>query len=143
MRFRRLILLAGLFTAVACGGDGDGGQGPGNGDEDPQGDVLVRNDRFDPATLDVEPGATVVWAWASAGREHNVSFQDGERSEIQGTGTYERTFTEAGAYSYLCEVHGSSMSGVINVAEAAPGEGDGGGGGGDGDGDGGGGYPGY
>ena len=55
MSARRAILLAALVTAAACSGDnGDGGQEPA------EGDILVRNNFFDPSTFEVAPGATVV-----------------------------------------------------------------------------------
>jgi plastocyanin len=134
MLFRRFILLAGVIAAMACSGDDNGGQGPGDGDGDgnetPEGDVLVRNDFFDPSELQVQAGATVVWTWASLGREHNVTFADVPPSGDQASGTYQRTFSAAGDYSYLCTIHGESMSGVISVTPPAPGGGGGGGGGG-------------
>jgi plastocyanin len=117
MSVRGSIVLAALLAATACSGDGgDGVQGPGDGAE---GDVLVENNRFDPATLQVETGATVVWAWASNGVLHNVTFEDDVTSGNQGSGTYERTFAEAGAYDYLCTIHGVGMSGTITVAAPA------------------------
>jgi plastocyanin len=136
MSARSLLFLVALLATAACSDDdGDGGQGP----ETPEGDVLVRNDLFDPGELEVAPGATVVWAWSSGGRTHNVTFEDGEESNDRSSGTYERTFTEPGTYPYHCTIHGSptsGMRGVVTVAEGAAGN--------DGDpGDGGGGYPGY
>ena len=62
MSVRRSILLAALVAAAACSDDnGDGGAGP------PEGDVLVENNVFDPSTLQVAAGASVVWAWSSGG----------------------------------------------------------------------------
>jgi plastocyanin len=124
-----LILAAGAIAGVACSDSENGGQGP--GDETPEGDILVRNNFFEPSELEVAPGATVVWAWASNGVVHNIEFDDGPTSGNQGSGTYERTFAAAGDYPYLCTIHGESMSGVISVV-AAPAPGDGGGGGGGG-----------
>ena len=137
MSLRGSLLLAVLVALAACSDDdGDGGQGP---DETPDGDVLVRNDLFDPAELQVAPGTTVVWAWVSEGRTHNVTFDDGEDSGDRSSGTYQRAFPTAGAYPYHCTIHGtatSGMRGVVTVAEgAAPGnEDDPGDGGGDPDG---------
>jgi plastocyanin len=122
MSVRGSIFLAALLAATACSGDGgDGVQGPGDG---PEGDVMVENNRFDPAALQVETGATVVWVWASNGVEHNVTFEDDVRSGNQGSGTFERTFAEAGEYDYLCTIHGVGMSGTITVAAPAPDNGD-------------------
>jgi plastocyanin len=128
MRVRSLILAAGAIAAVACSDSGNGGQDP--GDETPDGDILVRNDLFDPAEFEVAPGATVVWAWSSGGLEHNVTFDDGPASGTQGSGTYERTFAAEGSFPYHCTIHGASMSGVVSVVTpASPGDGGGGGGG--------------
>jgi plastocyanin len=126
-----LLLAAGAIAAVACSDSGNGGQDP--GDETPEGDILVRNNAFQPSELEVASGGTVVWAWASAGTVHNVTFDDGEESGDKGSGTYERTFAAVGEFPYHCTIHGVSMSGVINVVAApSPGGGGGGGGGGNG-----------
>jgi plastocyanin len=122
-----LILAAGAFAAVACSDSGNGGQGPGDGA--PEGDILVRNNFFDPSAFEAAPGATVVWTWASLGTVHNVTFDDGEESGNKGSGTYQRSFAAVGDFPYHCTIHGQSMSGVIHVVNApAPGGGGGGGG---------------
>src|SRR5262245_26636521 len=141
MSVPRSILLAALVAAVACGGDdngGDGGSGP-----EPEGDIIVENNDFDPSSLEVAQGASVVWAWSSGGVTHNVTFDDGEQSGNRASGTYSRTFAAAGTYPYHCTIHGSATSGMRgSVTVTAPaGGGNGGGGGGGGNG-GGGGYPG-
>jgi hypothetical protein len=123
-----LILAAGAVAAVACSDSGTGGQGP-PGDPPPEGDILVRNNVFDPSVLEVAPGATVVWAWASSGTVHNILFDDTQTSGNQGSGTYERTFAAAGNFPYHCTIH-AGMNGVVNVVAAPPGDGGGGGGGG-------------
>jgi plastocyanin len=126
-----LLLAAGAIAAVACSDSGNGGQGPGDGT--PEGDILVRNNFFEPSELEVAPGAMVVWAWASNGTVHDILFDDGPTSGQQGSGTFERTFAAAGDFPYHCTIHGLSMSGVIHVVAApSPGGGGGGGGGGDG-----------
>lgn len=130
MRSPQLLLLAGL---IAC--SGSDGQGPGDGNGGPEGDVVVRNFRFDPAALEVTAGTTVVWAWSSGGTSHNVTFEGGSpTSGNQTEGTYGRNFPAIGEFSYQCTIHPSTMSGVISVVAApAPGPGgDGDGGGGDG-----------
>jgi plastocyanin len=133
MSFRSAILLAALVAAAACSDDnGDGGQGP---DETPEGDIQVRNNLFDPAEFQAAPGATVVWAWASGGVTHNVTFADGEASDNLSSGTYQRTFAAAGTFPYHCTFHGTPTSGMRGVVTIAEGEspGEGGDSGGDGD----------
>lgn len=129
MSVPRSILLAALVAAAACSDDnGDGGPGPG-----PEGDIIVENNDFDPSSLQVAPGASVVWAWSSGGTTHNVTFDDGEQSGNKSDGTYERTFATAGTYPYHCTIHGSATSGMRgSVTVAAGGQGNGGGGGGGG-----------
>ena len=131
MRVRSLILAAGAVAAVACSDSGTGGQGP--GDPPPEGDILVRNNAFDPSALEVAPGATVVWAWASNGTVHNILFDDTQTSGNQGSGTYERAFAAVGDFPYHCTIHPTTMSGTIGVVAAPPPGGGGGGGGGGGD----------
>jgi plastocyanin len=138
MSVRGSILLAALLAAAACSGDdgGDGGSGP------PEGDIIVENNDFDPSSLEVTQGTSVVWAWSSGGVTHNVTFDDGEQSGNRSDGTYTRTFAAAGAYPYHCTIHGSATSGMrgsVTVTAPAPGGG-GNGGGGNGGGNGGGGY---
>jgi plastocyanin len=123
MSVRQALLLATLVAATACSDDdGDGGQEPA------EGDILVRNNFFDPGTFEVAPGATVVWGWSSGGVSHNVTFTDGESSGNQTSGTYQRTFAEAGSYPYHCTIHGtptSGMRGSVTVTAPAGGEGNG------------------
>jgi len=115
MSVRGSLILAALLATAACSDDSgdDGGQGP--GDPPPDGDILVRNNVFDPEALQVAPGATVVWVWSSGGQTHNVTFEDGPQSGNKSSGTYERTFADAGAYPYHCTIHGSPTSGMRGV----------------------------
>ena len=131
MRVRSLILTAGALAAVACSDSGNDAQGP--GDQPTEGDILVRNNVFEPSELEVAPGATVVWAWASSGTVHNILFDDTQTSGNQGSGTYERTFAAVGDFPYHCTIHPTTMSGTISVVAAPPPGGGGGGGGGGGD----------
>jgi plastocyanin len=116
MSARHSILLAALVAAAACSDDnGDGGSGP-----EPEGDVIVEDNDFEPSNLEVAPGATVVWAWAPGSTVHNVTFDDGEASDDQSSGTYQRSFETAGTFPYHCTFHGtatSGMRGVVSVTE--------------------------
>ncbi len=143
---RRTSLIAAVLAAAACGGS----DGPTGNNGSPSGDVIVGNNFFNPATLGVTVGDEVVWAWVEGAVVHNIVFVDGAPgSGERSSGTFARTFTADGAYSYFCSIHTAAvMSGVINVAAAGTGGGggdggDGGGDGGDGGGGGGGGGGGY
>jgi plastocyanin len=122
MRVRSLLLAAGAIAALACSDGGNGGQEP--TDEAPQGEILVRNDVFDPSELEVAPGVTVIWVWASNGRVHNILFDDGETSGDKGSGTYERTFAAVGDFPYHCTIHPETMNGTISVVAGGGGGGD-------------------
>jgi len=120
-------------VALACSSDGSG---PGDGGT--TGDIIVRNNFYDPTPFPATVNQTVVWGWSAGAVEHTVTFNDGPTSPTQSSGSFQRTFTVAGSYPYFCQVHGAAvMSGVVNVNPPAGGGGGGGGGGGNG---GGGGY---
>jgi plastocyanin len=134
-------LLAGPALAIllsACGGGSDSTTGP----MDSQGNtVTVGNNFFSPADLSVAPGTTVTWNWAAGAVEHNVTFDDGEHSATQSSGSFPRTFSAAGTYPYHCTIHGvAAMHGTVTVTSGSTTGGTGGSGGGGGGG-GGGGYP--
>lgn len=123
---RYFIPLAAVALGVlACSGnDGPSGNNP------PDGDIIVGNNFFDPETFTATAGTPVVWAWAG-GVTHNVTFDDdAPGSGNKDSGTFQRTFSAAGAYTFLCTIHGrDAMGGVVNVS-AAGGSGGGGGSGG-------------
>ena len=122
-------VLAGLavLATLACGGGGsDSGLPTGNGG----GDITVGNNFFNPTSFSAAPNSTVTWTWNSGGTQHNVTFDDGQHSNTQGSGQYQRTFATAGSYPYHCTIHGVNMSGTITVAASGTQSGGGGGGGG-------------
>ena len=115
-----LVLLA-LAGVTACGDDDSSGSGPAPGPEPgPEaGQVSVRDNFFQPASVSmsrVDGTAEVLWSWAG-GNTHNVTFDAGPpNSETQVSGSFARSFSEAGAFTYFCTVHGREvMSGTVNV----------------------------
>jgi plastocyanin len=136
---RMLVFGIATIALLGCGSDEP------TGTNDPPADgavVTVSNNQFNPSTITVPLNATVTWQWNSGGVAHNVTFTDQTTSGNLTSGTYARAFDAAGNHTYLCTLHGPSMSGVVNVT-AATGGGGGAGGGGAGDGGGGGGGGGY
>lgn len=97
--------------------------------------VTVRDSRFEPAQITIQPGDTVTWT-NQGNLPHNVDADDGSFTCAQGcndTGgngspssanwSFTRTFDDPGDIPYHCDVHGAPggvrMSGNVTV-EAAP-----------------------
>ncbi len=105
----------GLLVAAACGGGGSSGPSP-----NPQpGDVTVRDNFFQPAEVTIartEGTAEVSWTW-SGSNPHTVTFDAGPpNSAVQTSGSFSRSFDEAGRFTYYCTVHGREvMSGAVEV----------------------------
>lgn len=129
--------LAGILVVavIGCGGGSSDVTSPSTTGPN---EVAVGNNFFSPADVSVAPGTTVTWRWAAGAVEHNVTFDDGQHSATQSSGTFPRTFATAGTFPYHCTIHGASvMHGTVTVTSSGSG-GTGGGGMGGG---GGGGYP--
>lgn len=125
MRGRSLLAKLALLAALGCGGGSDSPAGPSGGGGT---GVTVGNNFFSPVDLSVAAGSTVTWTWSPGGVDHNVTFDDGEHSSTQSSGTYARTFATAGTFPYHCTIHGASvMHGTVTVP--APGSATGGSGG--------------
>ena len=125
---RRYIAPLSVFLGLlACSGD-DGPSEPTNGGT-AAATVQVVNNAFNPSAATVAVNGTVLWQWNAGGVEHNVTFADGPASGNQTSGTFERTFSAAGAYDYVCTIHAAEgMTGTVSVTAGAGGGGDEGGG---------------
>jgi plastocyanin len=79
--------------------------------------VSMKDNSFDPATLNVQVGTTVKWTNNGANR-HTVTASDGkwDSGEIAPGGTYSVTFSTPGTYKYYCKLH-KGMEGTIVVGE--------------------------
>ena len=80
--------------------------------------ATVGDDFFSPADTVVQVNGTVTWTWTGV-QPHTVSFSGGPESGSpagtpQTSGTYARTFTSLGKFSYFCRVHGN-MTGTVTV----------------------------
>lgn len=105
-----------LLVAANCGGESSGNSGPvdpGTGGSGANNNVSVGDNFFSPSAATVAVGA-VTWTWSGTS-SHNVTFDDGNSSPTQATGTYTRRFSVAGTYSYHCTIHGAAMSGTVTV----------------------------
>lgn len=82
--------------------------------------TLTADNIFKPGTISVAAGDTVSFVWD--GGFHDVTFSDGQKSgaPVGDVGTkYNRTFSSAGTFAYVCSVHEAlGMKGAITVGAA-------------------------
>jgi plastocyanin len=81
-------------------------------------DVVVSNNEFEPAAIEVPLGTTVTWRWQGE-EKHNV-VADGFESPTQTTGVFAHTFAETGTFAYECTLH-YFMRGEVVVTDTASG----------------------
>lgn len=74
--------------------------------------VMVRDNVFVPEVVVVAAGTSVRWQWE--GRAAHDVVGDGFASQLIVTGEFSHTFSEAGAYHYVCTLH-PGMEGVVYV----------------------------
>lgn len=84
--------------------------------------VTVRDVEFDPETITITVGTTVVWENVEG--IHNVDADDdsfGSGMPENAPWTYTHTFTTPGTYPYHCDVHVDiGMTGTVVVEELPP-----------------------
>lgn len=117
-----------MCLLAACGG-GDGGTAPGNNNGGNGGGTLtdrcvgvtncvaVGDNFYSPSSKTVPANTTVTWMW-NGEAPHDIQFNDNVHAPTAtraSGGTYARTFTAAGTYSYFCTIHGQGMSGTVIV----------------------------
>ncbi len=121
------IVMSLFLTVAGCGGDSgtngdnDNGNGNGNGTNPvAQTTVTVSNDFFNPADIQVSPGAMVTWTWAGGHPiGHSVTFTDPAivSSVTQINGIHVAAMPMAtGTYYYNCTTHPSTMQGAVTVS---------------------------
>lgn len=77
--------------------------------------------RWSTSEVTVKAGESVSWSFAGAGLVHNVKSSSSNWSLATpyavGGPTVTQTFSAPGAYAFVCELHASTMSGVVNVTD--------------------------
>jgi plastocyanin len=117
-----------LMTAFGCGGGGSDATAPAMAGAGTT--VSIGNNFYSPLDVTVAQGTTVTWRWAAGDTTHNVTFDDGQSSPTQSSGTYQRTFSTAGTFPYHCTIHGAAvMHGSVIVTGSSGSTGTGGTGG--------------
>jgi plastocyanin len=124
------ILLPAILLAIASCGGGGGGYG-GSTPTQPSGPKVVtvelREHRFEPKSVLIEPGDTVRWVMAGADPTHTVSARDGSFDSgavfTSSGAAYERRFDTPGrTHEYYCNSHQGccQMQGSVRVGMDAP-----------------------
>lgn len=92
--------------------------------------VRIQDNRFLPREVTIIVGESVTWT--HEGRNpHSVTADDGSFDSsplcpplgpacLQNGQTYSRRFTRPGTVTYHCKIHGTGMSGVVNVLPQSP-----------------------
>jgi plastocyanin len=101
---------------VACAVETDERPGPSTAASSHSADVAVSiaSMRFTPDVVEIALGETVKWVWEDDALPHDVAFDDGVASPKQNSGSWGRTFDEAGNYRYTCTIH-PMMTGMVVV----------------------------
>ncbi|HEY0838449.1 MAG TPA: plastocyanin/azurin family copper-binding protein [Azospirillum sp.] len=78
-------------------------------------EVLIDKSRYEPPSVVVKAGDTVVWRNAETRTSHDVAFDDGVQSDrLMPEDQYQRTFATPGRYRYHCVPH-PHMKGEVVV----------------------------
>src|SRR5215211_6616349 len=78
--------------------------------------VSIIDFSFEPATLDVPAGATVVWT-NEGQAPHTVTGDFSDSGVLEPGRTFSHTFAESGEFGYACAIH-PNMTGTIRVSAA-------------------------
>ena len=125
-----LALIASTFVVGACGNsEGSVGASP---PTNPEGKVLIEGLTFEPETLNVAVGTTVVWENRDAVAHTVTAGEQGKQGapgvtedqpakpsglfdeELEGDGaTFSYTFDEAGTYRYYCDIHRQMTAAIV------------------------------
>jgi plastocyanin len=108
------LVLAGAVVLVGCSGsDGAAEAAPVVGVTE----VSAKDNRFDPAAIQVEAGTTVGWRFEDGPIPHDVTGEGWGSGEPQRSGTFSHRFDQPGTYPYRCTLH-DGMDGRVVVTGA-------------------------
>ena len=84
-------------------------------------DVAISEFRFNPQTIEIEPGTAVIWTNKDstlhtttfrAARDQTVLWNSGRMAADV---TFRFTFDQPGEYEYVCSIHTITMRGTVTV----------------------------
>jgi plastocyanin len=83
------------------------------------------NNRWSPNAVTINPGETVTWSFDGTTGFHNVqsegsnwSFRNGDAARGLPPASY--TFSTEGTFTFVCEVHATTMRGTVTVGSPPP-----------------------
>jgi len=103
------LLAAAVLAACSAGGGDPAAAAPVKGNT-----VVVKDNRFDPVTVEVPAGASVTWSFQDGGTPHDVTGEGWKSGDAQSKGTFRHTFDRPGTYDYRCTLH-RGMDGRVVV----------------------------
>lgn len=110
-------LLVGVLFLPACGSSSGNGQSTSKVGSEKAGfekTVLMRDNYFEPATLKVQSGETVLWKNTGV-VPHNVTSSSFASELVEPDGEYKHQFSSTpGVYKYRCTIH-PGMNGEVTV----------------------------
>jgi plastocyanin len=124
---RKLVALAAVVVllAAACGDDDDSEATGSGGDEAGGVEVVAKDFKFDPTTLDANPGDVLKITFKNEGSvEHNITVKDLDVDEDAEAGESADVSIDipddaSGSIGWICKYHPSQMKGTIEVGGAS------------------------
>ena len=103
---------------VGCEGGGEEQPDPSTLPAEATTEVSIQDFAFDPPHIEVSVGDTVTWTEGADPEPHTATADDEtfDSGVLEEGDTFEFTFTEAGEFSYFCEIH-PEMLGLVTVTE--------------------------
>jgi len=113
LRFVALLAALAATTAAGCGGSDPLSSAPVSTTQV----ELPKSYRFEPAVIEVAPGATVTWENEDS-FTHTIRF-DGvdETAKLEPGESFARSFPTPGTFHYVCTLHPRDMEGEVRVGQ--------------------------
>jgi plastocyanin len=106
-------LLLPLLAAAVLAACSAGGADPAEAAPVRTGEVVVKDNRFDPVAVEVPAGATVTWSFQDGAVPHDVVGDGWASGDPASKGTFRHTFDRPGTYDYRCTLHGGMDGRVV------------------------------
>jgi plastocyanin len=84
-----------------------------------QRDVIILDWRYEPDTVTIQPGDTVLWTNLGAVPHTTTSEGQWDSGFLEPDDTFARTFDQVGRFRYTCRVHPDTMRGTVVVDDGS------------------------